>query len=128
MYWKEGQRIIPAACLFCRLCVSEREKLYHSKSMLMLYTLCIRKREIVSNLQYIYVLDFVYQKKEIGMFLINCLCTGKTETASYLHYVYVLCFVHQKAVKCIMPTVCLCSRFCVLNGGQLHHSYSMFMF
>jgi hypothetical protein len=60
----EGENcVIPTICLCSRYCVSERGKLYHTYNMFMLYILCIRKRETISHPQYVYVLDFVYQKE-----------------------------------------------------------------
>ena len=59
-YQKDRNCVIHAVCLCSLFCVSERGKLCHTYSMCMLYILCIRKREIVSYLQYVYVLDFVY--------------------------------------------------------------------
>jgi hypothetical protein len=50
------------------------------------------------------------------------------ETESFLHYVYVLDFVYQKEGNWIIPTLCLCSRFCVSERGKLHHISTMFMF
>ena len=62
VYQKEGNCVMPTVCLCSRLCVSQRGKLYHIYSMFMIQILCIRKTETVSYLQYVYVLDFVYQK------------------------------------------------------------------
>ena len=68
--------------------------IYHTYTMFMISILFIRKRETVSYLQYVYVLDYVYQKDG---------------TVSY--YVYDLDFVYKKEGNCIIPTVCLCSIF-----------------
>jgi hypothetical protein len=46
---------------------------------------------------------------------------------SYLQYVYDVDFMYRKGKTCIIPTICLCSRFCVHERGKLCHSYSMFM-
>jgi len=62
VHQKEGISIIDTICLCSSLFVSERGKLYHTYSIFMIQILGIRKRETVSHLQYIYVLDFVYQK------------------------------------------------------------------
>ena len=86
--------IIPILCLFPKSRVAEREKLYHTYCMFMFYIVCIRKRETASYLQYIYVLDLVYQKER----------------------------------NCIIPTVYLCSRFCVSERERLYHTWNMFMF
>ena len=118
----------------------------------MFYVLCIRKREIVSYQQYVYILDFMHQKEgncviptvclcsriyasERGklyhtyyMFMIQIQCIRKRETVSYQQYVYVLDFVYQKEGNCLIPTVCLCSRFYASERGKLHHTYNMFMF
>ena len=59
------------------------------------------------------------------MYIFQILCTRKRETVSYLHYVYVLDFVYQKEGNCIIPTICLCSRFCVPERGKLYHTYNM---
>ena len=105
--------IIPILCLFPRSRVAERGKLYHAYCMFMFYIVCIRKRETASYLQYIYVLDLVYQKER---------------TASYLQFIYVLDFVYQKERDCIIPKICLCSILCVSDRGKLYHTYIMFMF
>ena len=46
---------------------------------------------------------------------------------SYIQYVYDVDFMYRKGNTCIIPTICLCSRFCVHEGGKLCHTYSMFM-
>ena len=136
---KDGNCIISTVCLCSIFCVSERGKLYHTYSMFMIQILCIRKRETVSYLQYVYVLDFVHKKvSERGklnhsynmfifqvcvservklyhtynMFMFYILCIRKRETVSYLQYVYVLDFVYKK----------------VSERGKLHHAYTMLMF
>jgi hypothetical protein len=73
-------------------------------------------------------LDFVYHCHACSMFMFSILRIRKRETVSYLQYVYVLDFVYQKEGNCVIPTVCLCSRFCVSERGKLCHTYSMFMF
>ena len=88
--------------------------------------LCIRKRETVSYLQYVYDLDFVYHT--YNMFMSQISCIRKRDIVSYLQYVYVLDFVHQKEGNCIISTVCLCSRLCVSDRGKLYHTCNMFMF
>ena len=152
MHQKEGNCIIPTICLCSRFYVSERGKLYHTYNMFMFQILCIRKRETVSYLHYVYVLDFVYQKegnciipticlysrlcvsergklyRTYNMFMFQILCIRKRETVSYLQYVYVLDFMHQKEGNCIIPTICLCSRFCVSERGKLYNTYNMFIF
>ena len=42
-------------------------------------------------------------------------------------YVYDVDFMYRKRETCIIPTICLCSRFCVHERGKLYHTYSMFM-
>ena len=115
----------------------------------------VRKRETVSNLQYIYDLDFLYQKEENC--IIPTLCSWSRMCASErrkLYHIYsmfmflILCirkyqkegnwiipticlysrFVYQKELNCIIPTICLCSIFCVSEREKLYHTYSMFMF
>ena len=111
-YQKERNCFIPTVCLYFRLCVSEKEKLYHTNSMFMLQILCIRKRETVSYLQYVYILDFVFIRKR--------------ETVSYQQYVYVLGFMYQKEGNCSIPTICLYSRLICIKKRE-NSSYSMFM-
>ena len=130
VYQKEGNCIIPTVYLCSRFSVSEREKLHHTYSLFMFQILCIRKRETVSYLKYIYVLYCVYQTggsciihtvclcsrfcvSERGklyhtynMFMLQILCIYKGETVSYLQYAYVLDFVYQKEEKFIIPTSC----------------------
>ena len=113
MHQNERNCIIPTICLCSRFCVSERRKLYYTHNMFMFYALCIKKRETLSYLQYAYDLDFVYQKEG---------------DLSYLQYVYALDFVYQKKGNCIIPTICLCPRFCVSERGKLDHANNMLMF
>jgi len=134
---ERGNCIIPTICLFHRLCVPERGKLYHTYNIFMFKHLCIRKRETVSYIQYVYVLDFGYQKEgsciiptiylcsrirvsergklydTYNIFMFKNMCIRKSETVSYLQYVYVLDFVYQKEGSCFMPTIYLCSRIYV---------------
>ena len=122
-------------CACSRICVSERGKLLHTYIMFMIQTLCIKKRETVSYLQYDYDLDFLHQKEgnsvipticlcsrffasergelyhTYNMFMLYIQCIRKRETVSYLQYVYVLDFLHHKEGNCVIPTVCLCCRF-----------------
>ena len=144
--------IIPILCLFPRSRVAERGKLYHTYCIFMFYIVCIRKRETASYLQYIYVLDLVYQKERNciiptvylcsrfcvsererlyhtkNMFMLYIVCIRQGEAVSYIQYVYVLDFVYQKGGNCIIPTICLCYRFCVSVRGELYHTYNMLMF
>ena len=117
----------------------------------MLQILCSRKREYVSYLQYVYVLDFMQQRQgncilltvclcsrlyvaergnlypTYSMFMFQIVCSRKRETVSYLHYAYVLDCMQQKEGNCILPTVCLCSKLYVVERGKLYPTYSMFM-
>jgi hypothetical protein len=60
---QKGEAVSYLQWLCSRLCVSERGKLYHTYNMFMIYIVCIREAETVSYLQYVYVLDLVYQKE-----------------------------------------------------------------
>ena len=108
---KKGNCIILTACKYFRSYVSEREKLCHAYSMLMIQTMFIRMRETASYQQYIYVLQFVYQEGETASYLLYVYALDyvyqKGETVSQLLYVYVLDFVYQKEEDCIIPTICL---------------------
>ena len=171
MQQKEGNCILLTVCLCSRFYVAERGNLYPTYSMFMFQILCSRKRETVSYLQYVYVLDFMQQKEGIcilptvclcsrfyvaergklyptysmfmfqilcsrkgklypinSMFMFQILCSRNRESVSYLQYVYVLDFMQQIEGNCILPTVCLCSRFYVAEIGNLYPTYSMFMF
>jgi hypothetical protein len=80
---------------------------------------------------YIYIYIFhnvVYQKEGYNMFIFYNFCIRKSETVSHLQYVYDRDFVYQKEGNCVMPTVCLWSRFCVSERGKLCHAYIIFMF
>ena len=48
-------------------------------------------------------------------------------TVSYLQYLQDLDFVYHKEGNCIIPTVCLFSRFCLSERVKLYHSYNKFM-
>jgi hypothetical protein len=63
-----------------------------------------------------------------SMFMFYIFCIRKRETVSHLKYVCVLYFMYQKGGNCMIPTICLCSRFCVHGRENLYHIYSMFMF
>ena len=115
---------------------------FHDTYTMYMYMLCIRKRETVSQIQYVYDLDCMYRKggnciilsvclcsrfcvSERGklhhtynMFMFQILCTWKRETASCLPYVYVLDFVYMEERNCIMPAICLCSRFVYQKEGN----------
>jgi hypothetical protein len=67
--------IRPILCLLPRSRVAERGKLYHTYCMCIFYIVCIRKRETASYLQFIYVLDFVYQKERDCIIPKICLCS-----------------------------------------------------
>ena len=72
----------------------------------------IRKRETISYLQCVFVLDIVYQKG------------GRCIRSTVYFCLY---FLYQKEGNCIIPTMCSCSRFCISERGKLHHIYNMFM-
>ena len=142
--------MIPILCI-CICCVSERGKRCHRYSMFMIQIVCIGKGETASYFQYVYVLDFVYQKEgnciipticlcsrfcvhgreklhhAYNMFMFQILCIRKRETISYIKHVFDLDFVYQKERNCIILTICLCSRFCVPEIRKLYHTYNMFM-
>ena len=148
---KGGNCIIPSICLCSRFCVSERGKLHHTYNIFMFQIVCTRKKETALYLQYVYVLDCVYQEEGNCIIPTICLCSRfcasergklchtynmfmfqivfyrKRESVSYLHYVYFPDFVYQKEGNCIIPTISLCSIFCVFEREKLYHSYSMFM-
>ena len=125
VYQKEGNCIIPTICLWSRFCISEKGKLYHTNNMSVFYVLCIRKRETVSYQQYVYDLEFVYQKEGNCIIPTLCLwsryCVAERKTVSYLQYIYVLEVVYQKGGSCIIPTICLWYRFCVAERGKLSY-------
>ena len=81
VYQKEGNCIMPTICLCPRFCVSERDKLCHTYSMCLIQTLHIRKKGAVSFKQYVYHLDFVYQKQENciipAVWLVSELCVSE---------------------------------------------------
>ena len=121
----------------------------YNKSMSQI--LCIRKRETVVCLQYVYGLNTVYQKegnciipticlcsrlcesgrgklyRTYSIFMIQTFCIRKRKTVSYLEFVYVQDFVYEKEGHFIIPTICLSSRLCVSYRGKLYHTYSMLM-
>ena len=141
--------------------------------MVPIICLCSRFRvsERGSYIQYVYDVDFMYRKRETciipticlcsrfcvhereelyhsySLFMIYIFCIRKRGTVSYLHCVYVVEFVLQKEGNCVIPTICLCSGFCVSERGncvipticlcyrccvsergKLYHTYNMFMF
>ena len=104
--------VIHTVCLWSRLYISERGKLYHTFSMFMIQMLSIRKRENVSYLQYVYLLACVYQKE--GNCIIPTVCLWSR-------------FCVSERGSCIIPTLCLCSRLCVSKRGNLYYTHSMFM-
>ena len=117
LYQKEGNCIIPIICICSKFCVPVRGKLYHTYNMSMFQILCTRKRETVSYIKYVYVLDFVYQKEGNYVIPIICLCSrfcvpqrGKLYHTCNMSMFQI--FLYQKEINCIIPTICLCSRFC----------------
>ena len=100
--------------------------------MFMFQISCIRKRETVSYLQYVYDLYFVYQKEGNCIIPTLCLCCGfcvsERGNCVILTICYVLYFVLQKEGNCVMHTLCLWYRFCVSERGKLYHTYNMIMF
>jgi len=143
---ERGNCIIPTICLFHRLCVPERGKLYHTYNIFIFKNLCFIKRETLSYLQYVFILDFVYQKEgnciipticlcprlcvpergklyhTYNIFMWYNLCIRKRETVSYLQYIYVQEFMFHQEGNCIIPTIYLCSRLCVSERGKLCHA------
>ena len=150
--------MIPTVCSWSRMCTSERRKLYHTYSMFMFLILCVRKHQKKGN-RVIPTLCLCsrFCVSERGklyhtyiMFIFYILCIGRRETVSYLQYVYILYFVYQKEGNCIIPTVCLCSWFCVYESirkretawcihclfsrlcvsdrGKMYHIYNIFIF
>ena len=127
---RKRETIIPTICLCSRHCVSEREKLSYQR--------------------YVYVLDIVYQKEGNCVMPTICLCSrhcvserGKLCLTYNVCRLYIGCikkrktyyacsmlmfFFYQKEGNCILPTSCLSFRFRVSERGNLHHTYSMFMF
>ena len=95
--------------------------------MFIIQTCCIRKRETVSCLQYIYELDFVYQKMEDCIiptaFLSSGFCVSER---GKLYYAYSM-FIIQKEESCIIPTVWFCFSLYISDRGKLHHNCNMFM-
>ena len=62
--------------------------MYHIYSIFIISTLCIRKRETILCLQYIYHLEREKLCHTYSMFIIYILCIRKRETVSYLQYLY----------------------------------------
>jgi hypothetical protein len=98
--------------------------------MFMFYNLCIRKKETVLFLQYVYEgnriiptkclcsIICVSERKKLyysySMFMSYFLYIRKGETAAYLGYAEGLKFVFHKEGKCIMPMICLQSSLCIM--------------
>jgi hypothetical protein len=74
--------------------------------------LCIRKRETVSCLQYVYVLDYVYQKEG------NCIIPT-------VYLCSTVCLSGRG--NCIIPTICLCFRLCV-SEREKSVSYPLYVY
>ena len=132
MYQKVGNCILPTVCLCSRFYVSESGKLYLTYSMFMFQILSSRKRETILPIVCLCSRFYVAESGKLypinSMFMLQILCSRKRESVSYLQYVYVLDFMQQREGNCILPTVCLCSRFHVAERGNLYPTYSMFMF
>jgi hypothetical protein len=126
---------MPTVCLYSICCASERRKLSHTYSMFILYMLCIRKKETVSHLEYVHVLDFVHQKELNCMIPTICLysvfCVSERGKLSHTYSMFmflILCIKkHQKERNFIIHTVCSWSRFWVSERGKRYDTYSMFM-
>ena len=59
------------------------------------------------------------------MFMLYIFCSRKRKAVSYLQYVYFLDFVYQQEGSCIIPTIGLCSKFCVWERWKLYHKCSI---
>ena len=57
LYQKERNCTMSTVCLWARFCVPENGRLYHSYSIFIILILCIRKRETILCLQYVYHLE-----------------------------------------------------------------------
>ena len=115
MHQKEGNCIIPTICLCSRFYVSEREKLYHTYNMFMILNLCIRMRETVSYLQYVYILDLMHQKE--GNCIIPTICLYSILCVSKRGKLY-----HTSNLQ-----TCLWSRFYASVRGKLYHTNNTFI-
>jgi len=104
VYQKEENCIMPTICLWPMRCVSERGELYHTYNMCMAYVLCIRKRETVSCLEYVYELYVVYQKEGNciipTIYLCSRLCVSERgklyHTCSMCMYYFVYHLLYSK--------------------------------
>ena len=79
----------------------------------------------MSYLQYVYILDLLYQKGGTVSYLqyvyVLDFCIRKRETVSYLPNVYVVNFEYQKEENRIILTISLLSRLCVSERRKLYH-------
>jgi hypothetical protein len=81
--------------------------------------LCIRKRETVSHLQYVYVLDFVYQKE--GKYFIPTVWAWSRLCISERHCFYGFVFIQYKHVLTLCQEIC---HFTINRGfftNKTHH-------
>ena len=126
---------------------------HEAYNMHMFQILCIRKREAVSYLHYVYFLDYVYQKEgnciilalclfsglcvskrrklyhTYNMFMIQIVCIRKRRTVSCIQYDCDLDFVQQQEGNCIIPTVYydLCLVHLIENTiSYLQYIYCLF--
>ena len=104
--------IIPTICLCSRFCVLEREKVI-IPTVYLCFRLCVSERGKLYH--------------DNNLFITQILCIRKRETVSYVQYDYDLDFVYQKQGNCIIPSVSLCSIFCVSESRKLYHKHNLFM-
>ena len=81
------------------LCIRKGE-LCHTYTMFMFQILCFRKRETVSCMQYVYVIDFVHKKEENCITPTICLCSrfcvsGRGE----VFHTYSMCLIQTLYIR-----------------------------
>ena len=94
--------------------------LYQKEGNCVIHTICVWPSFYVSERGKLY--------HTCNMFMFWSLCSRKREAVSYIQHVYHLDFMNRKGGNCIIPTICLCSRFCVSERRKLYYTHNMFMF
>jgi hypothetical protein len=128
LYQKEGKCTIPTVCLVCRLCVSESRNLYQ-----WVLSFPLKDCSEFGNFVIILIWNCYNSVEPFSFFTLNVKWVKSYFTApksdrKIIDNIYLTVDFPDlvQALNCIIPTICLCSIFCVSERGKMYHTYSMF--
>jgi hypothetical protein len=114
------------------LYISERKKLHHAYSVLLIYALCISNRWQASYMIHFFSISTTHIGKQLPFIFICQNVPIMLEWCKFrLSNTHNLDTKHTVGMKkegnCIIPTLCYWSSFWVLERGKLYDTYSLFM-